>query len=414
MKRIQINIKSRKLIENIFSLSVLNIINYIFPLILIPYLTRVLGVESFGVYSFIFALATYMSYFVRYGFEFSATKLVAINRENLGFVNQIFNAIFIIRLFISFLMLFLICLFFLVFPQVSIKFTNVILSFGIVLGLGLFPIWLFQGMEDMKFITIVNFIIRLLSVILIFFFVKKEGQLSLVILFQSLGYLFGGFLSVLIAIKKYKFNLYLPTKSELVFQLKDGWHLFLSNLGINLYRDSNVILLGLFTNYTYVGYYAPAEKIVKAVQSLSTPFVSALFPFLSREINDNMQKGLKLFNKISKYLAVSLFFIALFLFLFSNYIIDYYLGHSYLNSILNIRVMSLIVFLGGLNYYYGIIGLSNLGLQRFFVKYVWIVGIVNVTLTCILMPFYKDLGASIAIVFAEFLLLILVFKRFNK
>ena len=58
---------------------------------------------------------------------------------------------------------------------------------------------------------------------------------------------------------------------------------FLSTIGMNFYRESNILLLGFFSNYSVVGVYAPAEKVIKAFQSLTSPFVNAIYPFFSRK-----------------------------------------------------------------------------------------------------------------------------------
>ena len=87
-----------RLIENFFSLSALNIINYLFSLILIPYLTIVLGVKNYGLYAFAFAIINYFVLFVNYGFDFSATKQVAIIRDDKNGLDRLFSTVMTVRI----------------------------------------------------------------------------------------------------------------------------------------------------------------------------------------------------------------------------------------------------------------------------------------------------------------------------
>lgn len=95
---------------------------------------------------------------------------------------------------------------------------------------------------------------------------------------------------------------------------------FLSTIGMNFYRESNILLLGFFTNYSVVGVYAPAEKVIKAFQSLTSPFVNAIYPFFSRKISSN--KGVESYYKIGRF----------FFFCIVCYIIDAYMYLSVLSE----------------------------------------------------------------------------------
>jgi PST family polysaccharide transporter len=404
-----------KLVENFLSLSVLNIVNYLFPIILIPYLTRTLGVEKYGIYAFGLAIINYFSLLVNYGFDFSATKQVAIIRDNKARLNRLFSSVLTVRLFLVLIALVLLTLATIIVPKLYTERVLLFSGVGIFIGIALIPIWLFQGLENMKVVAMVNFCTRLFSTVLIFLFVKEQMDYKLTLLFQSCGYLVGGILSVLLSVKMFKIRFVLPNITELMLQFKEGWHIFLSTIGMNFYRETNTIILGFVTNYTVVGYYAAAEKIIKVVQSFTSPIVNTLYPYFGRRLNvgENTSKNFQRFKKLGIYYSFLLIFIAISVALFSPWIIRNYLGILYVSSITNIQIMSLVLVFGSLNYYYGIIGLVNIGKEVLFARAVWISGILSTILCYILSKTLDDKGAAISMVSAEILLFVQIIIYLN-
>lgn len=318
----------------------------------------------------------------------------------------------IIRLLLSFVLILGLLLCFLFVPEVI---TIYLFGIGIFLGQGLIPIWLFQGLEKMKFITIINLVVRVIAFLLIYFFVNETDDMNLLMLFQSLSFLVGAFVAMFIIYKKFKVKLLLPSILQLKSDLIDGWQLFLSTIGVNFYRESNIIILGLVTNFTIVGYYAPAEKLVKAIQSFSNIIVTALYPHFSKRFGSaSKASSLEVFNKVGYLLGILFFVCSLIICFLSPYIINLYLGSFQPNTVWDLRILSFIIFFGGLNYYYGIIGLVNFGEQKYFSKAVWVCGIISIFVCIILSKFYNDIGAGIAMVVAELILCIMIFNKLRK
>ena len=406
---------NRRLIENFFSLSVLNFINYLFPLILIPYLTRILGVEKFGLYAFSFAIIQYCTLLVGYGFNFSATKFVAINRDDNEKISKIFISATIVRIILALICILLIILALNLFDKLREEAFLYIYGIGIFVGQSLTPLWLFQGMEKMKYVTIINFVSKLTSTVLIFVFLKNQSDYIYVNLYFSAGFLIAGILSLILAIQLFKIKFKVPKATFVFQQFREGWHLFLSTVFMSFYRETNIIILGSFTNYTIVGYYAAAEKIVKAVQSIISPVTNALYPYFGRNLNseDKRNKALKNFFSFNRYYTIALLIIVVGILLSSKFIVIGYIGSSYMNSILNIQIMSPLILIGGLNYFLGIVGLVNLGYEKQFTFSVIIAGLSSVISSIILVNLFSDIGASISIVFAETVLLMLILNQYR-
>jgi polysaccharide transporter, PST family len=400
--------------QNVIYLTILNIVNYLFPIIIIPYLTNIIGVEFFGKFAFSYSILLYIAIFVMYGFDYSATRLVALNKDSLGELNKIFNSIIIIRLtFATIASAVIIFMAQYIDKLFEIRFL-LYGGLGILFGLALFPVWLFQGLENMKFITVFNSINKTMAGLAILFLIRNKEQYVFINAIYSISYLLNGFFALIFARNRYKIRFQFPGLNALIFQIKDGWSLFLTTVGMAMYRELNTIILGGYYDFTIVGYYAAAERIVKGVQVMISPFTQALYPYFSRKFESDKHTTDRHFQKIGKVYILFLIFTMLLIFSLAHIICKIF-GNEFLHSILNLRIMSLVIVLGGLNYYYGILGMVSQGYSKPFSKIIWITGICSILFCFLLSYFLADVGASINLVVSELILFILIvsFKKYK-
>src|SRR5690554_1138812 len=142
--------EKKRVLANIFSLSVLQGVSYLLPLITFPYLVRVLGMESFGILAFATAVTAYFIAVTDYGFNLSATKDISVSRTDQQEVNRIFSAVMMIKLILTVLCFFVLIVLLVMIEQFRENWQMFMLTFGMVIGQAIFPVWLFQGMERMK------------------------------------------------------------------------------------------------------------------------------------------------------------------------------------------------------------------------------------------------------------------------
>ena len=225
---------------------------------------------------------------------------------------------------------------------------------------------------------------------------------------NSLGYIAAGILSMIIAFKCYKLHFALPRRSDVVELFKDGWHIFVSNIGMELYRNSNTFLLGLFVGDTATGVFSSVEKLVKVGQVIINALPMAIFPHASRmfhggNVSDNVAK-------LAKMLRVSfviLFFVAL-IFACSPRLVVLYLPElDYNVAKYLVWLMSPVLLFGCLNYIIGIVGLINLNASNLFERNIWITGIVSVALMLVFCKEYSYYAAAAVWSIAEALLFLL-------
>jgi polysaccharide transporter, PST family len=398
--------------ESFFSLSFLNGINFILPLISLPYLVRVIGPGNFGIYSFIIVISQYCILISTFGFGLSGTKFISEHRDDLNVVTRNFNSIIFIRLILAIFSIVVLLILVELIPSMKHERMSYLFSLGIILGDVFIPVWFFQGMEKMRYLTILNLASKGLFTILIFFIIRTSDDYPLLLLLNSLGYISAALISMVII--RYRFNVrfLLPYWSDIIYQLNNSLHLFLSTVSMSLYRNANIFILGLLTSDYVVGIYASAEKLIKAIQSLVSPVSEALFPYMSRKFS-LQKKNINLRNlyTVSKIYFIGLFLLTIIVFFSSKILLRLIYGDKFIDSLTSMRVLSFIILFGGMNYLLGIIGLINLGNKKAFTAFVLISGIINVIITLSTATKLGYIGASFAMLAGELVLFLLCVNK---
>jgi len=380
---------------------VLQIANYILPLITLPYLARVLGPEKFGLIAFSQAFIGYFIILTDYGFNLSATRDISINRGNKEKVSEIFSSVMMIKFFLLLLALGIMSVIIFAFEKFRQDWKMYYLTFGMVLGQVLFPVWFFQGMERMKYITFLNILSKLIFTISIFIFVRKAEDYLYVPLLNSLGFIVAGVLGLWIALKDFGIEFKIPSWKEIKHQLKEGWYIFISTVAVSLYTTSNTFILGLFANNAIVGYYSAAEKIIKAIQGLSNPISQTIYPHVSKLMHESREFGIKFLRKITFLIGGFNLVLSLSIFIFADLIVKIVLGAQYTESVIVLKILAFLPFIIGLSNVFGIQTMLTLNFKKAFSKILISASFLNLVLAFILVPSLKHIGISISVLISE-------------
>ena len=274
--------------KNILLLVFVQASNYLFPLLTLPYLMRVLGDANFGLLVMAQAWIQYAIILTDYGFNLSATRLIALSRGSKREINEIYTQTIFAKS-----ILVLISYFFIFAYGFACDFNGlfnlVLISSLSLIGTLLFPIWLFQGLEKMKGIVITSSVAKTIAILLIFILVKNKDDIYYAAFAQSLGFFIAGVVS---CIYIYRFNLasitcvsFLSVKNT----FKDGFDLFVSNVFVSLYTTLNVLIIGYYLNATAAGFFSAADKLRVAVQGLLSPVQQAVYPQVNLLVNDGIK-----------------------------------------------------------------------------------------------------------------------------
>ena len=407
---------SKKISANFMYLSILQGMNLILPLITFPYLVRVLGIENFGLLMFAQAFIVYFTMIVDYGFNLSGIREVSSNRNNKSKLIKIFSSIMIARFILALVGLIFLTIIVFSFEKFSQNWELYYLTFGIVIGTALFPTWFFQGMEKMKYITVLTVIAKLIFTLSIFLFVTTEKDFIYVPLINSLGFIFVGFISLFIIFKDFNIRIKFQKWKRIKIQFIKGWHVFISKISINLYGATNTFILGIFTTDAIVGYYAIAEKVVRIITSLFAPFYQTIYPHVVSIVKKPKNEANNFLKKVFKYslgISTVVFFISISLGEFSFLLV---FGEEAKNSINIFYILSPLIIILPMAYLFFNVILLSYKLDKYFSKLYIIGAITNLSMIFILFQFLEEkiVAVSLSLLITELIITLLAYKLINE
>jgi PST family polysaccharide transporter len=390
----------RVLLKNFLSLGVVQGLNFLLPLLVIPYLLHVLGVEIFGLLAMATAFIGYFMILSDYGFNLTATREVSVHRDSVEKLSEVFSAVMIIKFLLMGLGFLVLLLALYLFDTLGDESTIYLLTFGMVLGQVLFPIWFFQGMERMGYIAILNIVAKSIFLIAILVFVKEKEDAYLVPLFNSLGFIVVGIISLIYLYREFHIRFVWQPYRVLKEYLILGWHIFLSRLAVIMYTSSNIFVLGLFTNHTVVGYYAVAYKIISALNSLGDILNRTFFPYLSKKWEESRESYYQLFSQMSKKIFLFMFSLTFIVLGFAPEIIKLLSGEEIKVASDLLRIMSVILIVSPFG---GLYSNSFVTQQQslYVTKSTFWTLFVNIVFVAIMVPLYGAYGLAVAMVVVQ-------------
>lgn len=345
MRHKVISAKDRKVVlGNFASLSTLQCINYILPLLVLPYLVRVIGPEKFGLIAFAQAFIQYFMIVTDYGFSLTATRKISLCREGKE-CSEIFSTVMTVKFILSFLSYLVLLALINVIPKFRNDWLLYLFSFGAVIGNSLFPVWFFQGTEKMKYITIINIFGGVIYAISIFIFVRGQADYLLVPLLNSLFFIITGIFGLYVAFKEFKLEFVFQSYGNIKEELKTGWGIFISIVAINTYTTTRIFAVGLLTNNIITGYYSIAEKITSVIQTFPlTALSQAIYPRLSSIFSRSKKRALDLMHKAQHFTTLAYLLAIPVIFFISPLIVRLACGKEFPEVVLSLKLLLLSVF----------------------------------------------------------------------
>lgn len=406
--------RNRRVIDSFVSLSIVQFANYMAPLITLPYLFRVLGPARFGLVELARVVTVYFLLLTDYSFSLSATREISIRRNDPARVSEVFSAVLVLRFLLVVLSAAILSVVVWTVPKLRADWLVYYLSFVHVLGMWLFPVWLFQGLERMKPIAMLNVATKTLVIAGIFILVRNEEDYLYVPMLQSSGAVVVGLAGLVIALSSFGVRFRMPPAAVLRREFLDGWHLFVSKMATTMYTTSNTVILGLFTDLTFVAYYAAGDKIVRAVQGLQLPLSQAIFPHIGRLASQSRQAALVYAGKIARLVSVVALAMSAGLFFGAPYITRAVQGQPSAEGTAVIRILSALPFIIGLSNIFGIQILVNFGREKTLTKILLAAGVLNIALAMTLVGPFKHVGVAAAAVTTEAFVTIALFVAMRR
>ena len=348
MKRIkQIYQNNKNIFHNLSYMTLLKVFMLILPLISYPYLIRVVGSENFGVVVYSLSIIAFFRIFVKFGFEMSAVKNVAENSGNKKELSKIVSSVLILQFifyFIGFIILYTLIQSFTPFSEHA-----QLLYYSYLLPLCdiLFLVWFFQGIEKMKYITIINVIAGLIGLVLIFIVIQEKQDYIYIPLLQVISLLIGSVYSLWLVFKEEKVNFHIPKKSDLYFYLKESSPFFLSRSSAVFNTETNTLLLANFVHMSAVAYYDLAKKIITVFQMPNSIINQVIYPNIAKTKNKILAKKVFYIRLIIAFALMAV------IYLFGEYFVIFLGGNKMLETVNILGLFSIMLFLTAVTYYTG-------------------------------------------------------------
>jgi PST family polysaccharide transporter len=260
----------------------------------------------------------------------------------------------------------------------------------------------------MKYITIFNFILRAGATALLFVFVRKPNDYMWVVYLNAVGTLLIGVLSTVTLFRKFRVTFAVPNYVTIMELLRNGLRIFISQIAVTLFTNTNTFILGIFTNNLTVGTYAVAEKIVRAGIALSAPFSSAIYPRTILLFKESRERALSFLRKVLFGCSALFFCVSALLFLFAEPIVSLVTGTTNTTACMLVRIMSILPLSVFIDNIYGVQILLNIGgMQKQFLRAMIVSGIFSIVLQLGLVPHFGAVGTASSFLLTELLVLTL-------
>lgn len=394
-----INKKASLKINFIYNFS-LNIINIIFPLITAPYISRVLGADNLGKYNFSLSFSSWFLIFAAFGTTTYGIREIAKVRNDKQLLNKTFTEIFLINFTatcVSFVA-YMIAIF--INPRTNTEITLFLVS-SLSILFNLFCIdWLYMGLEYFKYVTLRNLVIRLLSLICIFIFIKKGNDY---IIYAFIGVGANGITNIFNFFFRRNFvrlsfgsiNMKKHIKAILVF--------FGSNIVVSMYTLFDQVLLGFFSTNRDVAFFSRSRQIYSIAITITLSISTVLLPKLAYLFKNDFEAYKKLLRESINYIYIfsvpSVFGITV----LANDLMNFFGGSEFEGAYISLIILAVLVFnvsLGTWQYNQLFIPLER---EMVGLKIQILMAVLSVGTNLLLIPRYGHIGASISLVFTEIL-----------
>jgi len=386
-----------KTLSNFLSLSLLQIGNYVLPMVTLPIISRVIGPGYYGVINYAFAFVGYFVLLVNAGFDLYGSRLIVQHRDNPPERDRVFSNILTAKAYLSLLagLVFTVCLF--TVPQLREDKPVAVFTFLMCLGWVINPSWLYHGMQDSRRYAVFSFLSKLFFSVLVVLLVRERDDYLYHPLISSMAHLLVSLWSLHFACKKYGIRFSIPTLQEVRSTLAGNRKLALIWWVSNQAQSTNVVLAAFFLSTLEIGYLSAALRLIAIILSIiAMPLNTVLFPYMGEAFARSRQEGLDRVNKTMPYLVLVSGGVCLATFLFAGPVIMAFYGKEFAPAVPLLQLLSGVLFLSTLNGAFGQQVLLHLGKDNLYLRLVLLGAALNVALLPLTSSLWGIRGAALA------------------
>lgn len=382
------------------------LLSVIFPLITFPYVSRILGIETYGKYQFCSSIVNYFIYLAALGIPTYAIRNGSAIREDKEKINTFCSEMFSINVLTTLLSYILLGIYIYVCSNnAENRYIFLILSSTIIFNT-IGKEWIFSIFENYLFMSIRYIFFQVISIILMFVFVKKPEDIFFYLLIVQLATGGANIVNYFYA-KKYA-KIKLKFKLDIKAHLLPILILFLNNISVIIYTNSDITLLGILKNEYEVGLYSVSAKIYTILKQLINGFIVVTIPRLSYYIQNEKKEEFEILaSKIISVILIFIFPIMIGIYFLSADIIVLISGSEYANAYLSLEILSFaLIFSAVASFYISSILIPNKKEKKVLICTI-MSAIINIVLNLLLIPKYGQCAAAVTTVIAELIVMVI-------
>lgn len=284
---------NKRIAKNTFMLYLMTIAKIVLPLVLLPYLTRVLTKDAFGIVNYVKALMQYMQLFIDFGFMLSATKDIVNCCGDKEKLNRVIGDTTLARMFLAMIGFIIVIVLILFMPILRDNVIFTLLSYIPIALSCLFMDFLFRGLEQMHVITIRFIAARGIATIMTLFVVNNDNDLLWIPLLEIIGTLIAVLL-VFLEIRERRLSVKFTSISVALQKLRESAVYFFSDMATSAFHALNTVMVGIFMKASQVADWSLCLQVAMGIQALYTPITGGVYPYMVKN------KDIKLIKKILK------------------------------------------------------------------------------------------------------------------
>ncbi|PWC52981.1 oligosaccharide flippase family protein [Azospirillum sp. TSO22-1] len=386
-------------IGSVSSFSVAHAVNVLLPLLMIPYLARVLGAESLGLVAFSQSFGFYVTRIVEFGFDLSAARNIARHRDDPASLSDILGCVLTAKLILLAVAATAAGLAFLLIPAFHAH--HAVFWSGFLWGLGqsLSMVWFFQGIERLWTVVAAEVTCKAAAAAATMLVVRQPEDGWLYLALHGAAALAAA--AIGLGLARRTTPPAVPSAAAVARTMREGFAMFLFRVSEGLYTVGAPFLLGLMAPPQVVGYFAGAERIARAAVRLTGPLGGAVFPHMSHLARRSRSAAAATGRlTITLFAAVGLM-ISLTLWLLAPVAVDLLLGPGFRPSVADLEILALLPVLSAVTQAIGFQWMVPLGLDRAFVVVAFSSGAAYMALASVLTPSFGDIGMATTVILAE-------------
>lgn len=387
--------------------------NLVTPLLVVPYIVSVCGEEGYGKIGVGMALAFFIMVFIDYGSEIVGVKDVAVNRSEREKLESIFITTFSAKFILLVGMLLVVSVIFYLIPFFNKEKELFFFSLSMVVGQFINPTWFLQGVEDFKWITIVNILSKVIYLMGVFIFLKQSGDYIYSNLIWGIGMIAANGIAWFYIVYKYSFSFTNLKRSDVFKMIKQNFSIFSSQIFVSLQMYAPIVLISFFGGNAMAGQYKIIDQIIVIFKTYLLLFFNFVYPrvcFLLEKSKTEALRFWKMYNGLNAlFIITSLGIVAL----FSEQIVSYFnpKGIVEISNLLKIAVLIPVLQSVTIPLKQLVLG-SNKHIE--YVKATMFITIISLVVIAIITPFYSVFGVLFALILTEVITALMYYRSIKK